>query len=231
MADINTNVSSKLKTKIDIINVIVACQYPLLKEGISKIIQDDKKIKVISKVSNIIDLVQSCEEFAFDILLLDADLRGLNVQKLLSLVKKHRTSKVILIVENNYDENSLVNSIRSGVRGYLLKDTDSNQLIKSIKTVYDGELWVERKMMVKVIDAFSTPSKNDKSKTQIYDLTETEAKVVKQVLNGLTNKEIASHLYISEKTVKFHLYKIFKKLEVKNRSELILFGFKNGLVN
>lgn len=231
MADLNTNVSSKPKTKIDIINVIVACQYPLLKEGISKIIQDDKKIKVISKVSNIIDLVQSCEEFTFDILLLDAELRGLNVQKLLSLVKKHRTSKVILIVESNYDENSLVNSIRSGVRGYLLKDTDSNHLIKSIKTVYNGELWVERKMMVKVIDAFSTPAKNDKSRSHIYDLTETEAKVVKQVLNGLTNKEIASQLYISEKTVKFHLYKIFKKLVVKNRSELILFGFKNGLVS
>ncbi len=86
-------------------------------------------------------------------------------------------------------------------------------------------------MMVKVIDAFSTPSKNDKGKDQIYGLTETEAKVVKHVLSGLTNKEIASQLYISEKTVKFHLYKIFKKLETKNRSELILFGFRNGLVS
>ncbi len=231
MADRNLNVLSKSKTKEDIINVIVACQYPLLKEGISKIIEDDKKIRVISKVSNIIDLVQSCEEFTFDILLLDVDLRGLNVQKLLSLVKKNRSSKVILIVDSNYDESSLVNSIRSGVRRYLLKDTDSNQLIKSIKTVYDGELWVERKMMVKVIDAFSTPAKNDKGRSQIYGLTETEAKVVKHVLSGLTNKEIASQLYISEKTVKFHLYKIFKKLETKNRSELILFGFKNGLVS
>jgi len=230
MADMNTNVSSKPKTKVDIINVIVACQYPLINEGISKIIQDDNKIKVISKVSNIIDLVQSCEEFPFDILLLDVDLRGLNVQKLLSLVKKNRSSKVILIVDNNYDESSLVNSIRSGVRGYLLKETDSNHLTKSIKTVHDGELWVERKMMVKVIDAFSTPSKNDKGRDQIYGLTETEAKVVKHVLSGLTNKEIASQLYISEKTVKFHLYKIFKKLETKNRSELILFGFRNGLV-
>ncbi len=123
MADKNLNVLSKSKTKEDIINVIVACQYPLLKEVISKIIEDDKKIRVISKVSDIIDLVQSCEEFPFDILLLDVDLRGLNVQKLLSLVKKNRSSKVILIVDNNYDESSLVNSIRSGVRGYLIKDT------------------------------------------------------------------------------------------------------------
>ena len=66
---------------------------------------------------------------------------------------------------------------------------------------------------------------------QIYDLTETEIKIIKLVLTGMTNKEIADELYISEKTVKFHLYKVFKKLKVKNRSELMLFGFRNGLIS
>ena len=84
--------------------------------------------------------------------------------------------------------------------------------------------------MGKVIDGTNYPQKQDKSKGQIYDLTESEIKIIKLVLNGYTNKSIADELYISEKTVKFHLYKIFKKLTVKNRSELILFGFRHGFV-
>ena len=213
------------------LKVVFACYYPLLVEGVCKILEGDKSIQVISKVSNALDLVQSCEEFKFDILLLDVDLQGLNLAKVLQLLKKNKGAKVILIVNNDYSENTLVNAIRSGVRGYLLKNADSSRLLKAIRAVNDGELWVERKMMIKVLEAFSSPRRGAKGNNSIYDLTETEAKVVKLVLTGCSNKDIAKNLFLSEKTVKFHLYKIFKKLSVKNRSELILYGFKQGFVN
>jgi two-component system, NarL family, response regulator DegU len=220
------------------LKVVLACYYPLLVEGVCKILEGDKSIQegdksiqVISKVSNALDLVQSCEEFKFDILLLDVDLQGLNLAKVLQLLKKNKGAKVILIVNNDYSENTLVNAIRSGVRGYLLKNADSSRLLKAIRAVNDGELWVERKMMIKVLEAFSSPRRGTKGGNSIYDLTETEARVVKLVLNGGSNKDVAKNLFLSEKTVKFHLYKIFKKLSVKNRSQLILYGFKNGFLN
>ena len=217
----------------DLIQVVVACYYPLLREGISKIIEDDKNIEIVHRVSNLLDLVQVCEEFKFDVLLLDIDLRALNLTKILQLLKKNKNAKVILIVDNDYNENTLISAIRSGLRGYLLKNTESKHLTKAIKSVNDGELLVERKMMVKVLEAFSSSPKmkGKKRKSAVYDLTETETKVVKLVLNGLSNRDIAKDLYLSEKTVKFHLYKIFKKLSVKNRSELILYGFRNGFVS
>jgi two-component system NarL family response regulator len=213
------------------VKTIVACHFPLLREGISKILEDDPGIDVVAKVSNLIDLIQSCEEHAFDILLLDVDLRGLNLARILSLLKKNKVAKLILIIDNDYNENLLINAIRSGVRGYLVKDTDSKHLIKSIAAVHSGELWVERKLMGKVLDGSAYPAKTVRGKGEIYDLTETEIKIIKLVLNGYTNKDVADELYISEKTVKFHLYKVFKKLKVKNRSELILFGFRHGLVS
>jgi len=218
------------KNKAESIRTIVACRYPLVRDGVSKILEDDKSIEVVSRVSNLIDLIAACEETEFDILLLDVDLRGLNLTKILGLIKKNKGAKLILIIDHDYNENLLINAIRSGVRGYLLKDTDSNQLIKSVNTVYNGELWVERKLMGKVIDGNVYPQKAEKGKGQIYDLTETEIKIIKLVLNGYTNKTIADELYISEKTVKFHLYKTFKKLNVKSRSEHILFGFREGFV-
>ncbi|MGH7889693.1 MAG: response regulator transcription factor, partial [Thermodesulfobacteriota bacterium] len=152
----------------------------------------------------------------------------------LQLLKKNKGAKVILIVDHDYDEDTLINSIRYGVRGYILKNTDSRHLTKAIKSVNDGELWVERKMMVKVLDSFSTPPKGKNGKggsSAIFNLTEAETKIVKLVLTGLSNKDIAKDIYLSEKTVKFHLYKIFKKLSVKNRSELILYGFRKGFIS
>lgn len=213
------------------IKTVVACNFPLLREGISKILEEDELINVVSRVSNLIDLIQSCEESVFHILLLDVEIKGLNLNRILGLMKKNREAKVILIVDSDYNENLLINAIRSGVRGYLVKDTDSKHLIKSVNAVYNGELWVERKLMGKVLDGTTYSTKGIKGKGEIYDLTETEIKIVKLVLNGYTNKDVANELYISEKTVKFHLYKVFKKLKVKNRSELILFGFRHGLVS
>jgi len=218
------------KKRAEVVKTIVACRYPLVQEGLSKILEEDKAIKVVSGVSNLIDLIESCKQFDFDILLLGVELKGLNLTKILGLVKKNKSAKVILLIDRDYSENLLINAIRSGVRGYVLKDVDSSHLIKSVKAVFDGELWAERKLMGKVVDGSSYPTKKLEVKGQIYDLTETEIKIIKLVLTGMTNREVADELYISEKTVKFHLYKIFKKLTVKNRAGLILFGFRNGFV-
>lgn len=213
------------------IKTLVACPHSLYGRGLSKIISEDRKIDVISVVSTLIDLIESSKQSKFDLLLLDVELKGLNLNKILALVKKNKDAKVMLLIDNDYSENLLINGIRSGIRGYIEKNVESSELIKSLKAVYDGELWADRKLMGKVVDGSTYPTKEVNLKGQIYDLTETEIKIIKLVLTGMTNKEVADDLYISEKTVKFHLYKVFKKLALKNRSELMLFGFRSGLVS
>ncbi|MGH7792707.1 MAG: response regulator, partial [Thermodesulfobacteriota bacterium] len=90
-----TKSSNHLEKNSALIQVVVACYYPLLREGISKIIEDDKNIEIVQRVSNLLDLVQVCEEFKFDVLLLDIDLRGINLTKILQLLKKNKNAKVI----------------------------------------------------------------------------------------------------------------------------------------
>lgn len=214
-----------------VINTIIACPHAIYGSGLAKILTDDKKINVVSVVSTLIDLIDFSKQKKFDILLLDVELKGLNLNKILSLVNKNKNAKVILLIDKSYSENLLINGIRSGIRGYLQKNVEASELIQSVKAVNDGELWAERKLMGKVVDGSVYPTKEVNLKGQIYDLTETEIKIIKLVLTGMTNKEIADELYISEKTVKFHLYKVFKKLTLKNRSELMLFGFRNGLIS
>ena len=199
----------RIKKKSGSIKTVIACSYPIYGEGLSRILQEDKAIEVVAEVSNLIDIVESCKQYDFDILLLDIELKGLNLNKILTLVKKNKGAKVILLIDDSYNENLLINGIRSGIRGYLNKNEKSLELIASVKAVYDGELWAERKLMGKVVDGSSYPTKEINLKGQVYDLTETEIKIIKLLLRGLTNKEIADELYISEKTVKFHLYKVF----------------------
>ena len=218
----------------DSIRITIACKYPFLRDGLGKILEQDKRLEIMAKASNLLDLIESYKEFRSDILLLDVDLLGLNLKKILDLLKRNKSTKVILILPDDYDEHSLLTAIRCGVRGYFSQNTDSNQLTKAIQMVSDGELWVERKMMVKVLESFSTLAEGKKSKggaNTIHNLTETETKIAKLVFTGLGNKDIAKDIYLSEKTVKFHLYKIFKKLSVKNRSQLILYGLHKGLIN
>jgi len=224
MEHLNTNVA---QTK-----VVLAFNNILLREGISKILNEEGNIIVVAEASNILDLIRSCEECIFDIMLLDVDLQGLNIQKILRLLKNKNGGKVILIIGSKYDENEIINAIHWGVRGYLLKDTNSKQLKKAIEAVSEGQLWIERKMMGKALDTFLN-NHNFKIRTgtnSVYNLTRAELKVTKMVLNGYSNLKIASEMYLSEKTVKFHLYKIFKKLSLSNRSELILYGFRNGII-
>lgn len=213
------------------IKTLIACSHSLYGEGLSKILSYDQNIDVISVASNLIDLVEYSKQKKFDILLLDVELKGLNLNKILALVNQNKNAKVILLIDNSYSENLLINGIRSGIRGAVQKNVGCPELINSIKAVYDGELWADRKLMGKVVDGSVYPTKEVNLKGQIYDLTETEIKIIKLVLTGMTNKQIADDLYISEKTVKFHLYKVFKKLGLKNRSELMLFGFRNGLIS
>lgn len=213
------------------IKTLVACSYSLYGEGISRILSEDKKVDVVSVVTKLINLIELSKQKKFDILLLDVAIKGLNLNKILALVKKNKDAKVILLIDDSYNENLLINGIRSGIRGCVQKNVGAFELIQSVKAVNDGELWADRKLMGKVMDGNSYPTKEINLNGQIYDLTETEIKIIKLVLTGMTNKEIANDLYISEKTVKFHLYKVFKKLSLKNRSELMLFGFRNGLVS
>ena len=213
------------------IKTIIACSHSLYGSGVSAILSEDRKIEVVSIVSNLIDLIESSKQHKFDIMLLDVELKGMNLNKILELVKKNKNAKVILLINEDYSDNLLINGIRSGIRGYVQKDVDPSEVIKAVKAVYDGELWAERKLMGKVVDGSIYPTKEVNLNGQVYDLTETEIKIIKLVLTGMTNKEIADDLYISEKTVKFHLYKVFKKLSLKNRSELMLFGFRNGLIS
>lgn len=215
------------------INIILASNNRLFRDGIAKILKEDKNIEIVSETSHALEVIQICQEYSFDILLISVTLEGLNLKRILKFIKKTKGGQVLLLIDKQYDEDELVEAICLGLRGYLLVDSNSKQLKKAIDAVNQGQLWIQRKIASKVFDAFLYGRNNRmrSGKNTLYELTDTELSIVKMVVSGHSNKTIASRMYLSEKTVKFHLYKIFKKLSLKSRSQLIIHCFQSGMLN
>ncbi|NIT13324.1 MAG: response regulator [Candidatus Dadabacteria bacterium] len=214
------------------IQILLGCSSSILGEGIKKLIEEEADLKVVQKITSLLDVFEHYKNSSVDIFVVEFELPGFEVSKIKNLINKNSSIKILVLLNKDYEDEILVKIIRAGASGYVLKGSDSTHLRKAVRGVCNNELWVERRILSRVVKDLINENKADTEKIDntIVELTEAESKIVKLVLQGLSNKKIADHLYLSEKTVKFHLYKTFKKLKVKNRSELILYCFKNKLI-
>lgn len=215
------------------IKVVLGVHFPILGEGIKKILEEDNELVVVDSVDNILDLIEVYNNRVGDVFLVDYEMPGFDISSISSLVRKNEETKLLIILNKDYKDDTLINITNAGAHGYLLKNTNSDHLKKAVKSVCKNELWIERKILTRVVKEAVSGNKTTVKdiENKLTDLTQTESKIVKLVLRGYSNKKIASSLYLSEKTVKFHLYKVFKKLSIKSRSELILYCFKIGLAS
>jgi len=203
-----------------------------LGEGIKKLLEEDTELIVIKKINSLLDVFEHYKNNSVNIFVVEYDLPGFEISKIKNLVNKNSHIKLLVLLNKDYEDQILVKIIRAGANGYILKGADSSHLRKAVKGVCANELWVERRILSRVVKDVINENRADTEKVDntIVELTGAESKIVKLLLQGFSNRVIADHLYLSEKTVKFHLYKTFKKLSVKNRSELILYCFKNKLI-
>ena len=166
-----------------------------------------------------------------DVVLLDISMPKLDGIKVIPLIKRKSPETKEIMLTASKDEATIVNALKAGAKGYLSKNTSTSCLIKAIKVVHKDELWVERKLVARFFNGVSGTDldSEDRQKNTQKGLTPREQDVLGFLIKGHTNKEIAQNLFISEKTVKSHLNKIFKKLDVSRRLEAILCAIKLGI--
>ncbi|MBO8128025.1 MAG: response regulator transcription factor [Peptococcaceae bacterium] len=212
------------------VKVLVADDHALIREGLRKILSVEPRIAVVGEAANGDEVLQVLQQKEADILLLDINMPGKNGIETCRLVKqKYPRMGVIALTIHDQDE-YLFEMIRAGVAGYVLKDVKPQVLIDTILRVAAGESFIPPSLMGKVFEEFSRLSRPAKT-TYPDGLTEREVEVLKLVAQGLSNKEIAAKLFISEKTVKNHLTNIFSKIDVGDRTQAALYAIKRKLVN
>jgi len=209
------------------IKVIIADDHPLVRQGIRKVLQLEPAIKVVAETTNGKDTVAMAKKLQPDVILMDINMPLINGMEATKIIKKEMPQVKILALTIHDDEEYVYETVRSGATGYLLKDVDPGRLVESVLKVYKGESVIHPSVTAKLFQEFNRLSKSSSDEN---NLTPREQEVLKLIAQGLANKDIAKGLFISEKTVKNHVYNIFRKIDVADRTQAAVYAIKNNLV-
>jgi len=213
------------------IKVVIADNHALFREMLRLTMRPEGSIKIVGEAANWQQTIDVISDLKPDIVLLDSTMPEMDGIEALPAIREKSLKTKALMMKANNNEASIFKALKGGAKGYLSKDVSISDLIKAIKAVHTGELWVERKLMARFFDreAIADSKEEGRAGRPKKVLTPREKEVLCILTTGCTNKEIAQALFISEKTVKSHLNSIFKKLNVTRRLQAILEAIKQGL--
>lgn len=214
------------------IRVIIADDHLLVREGIIKILSLEEDIAIVDEAGDGRQAVNIAMEKDFDIALLDVNMPVMGGIEACRMIKKEKPEVGVIALTIHDQEEYLFEFIKAGASAYLLKDVSPGQLVETIRGVARGESYITPKLMASVFQEITRMSMQKPSrKADDEQLTVREVEVLQYVARGDSNKDIAKKLFISEKTVKNHLYRIFQKLDVGDRTQAALYAIKNKMVD
>jgi two-component system NarL family response regulator len=213
------------------IRVVIADDHGLFRETLRLTMRREGSIKIVGEAANGRQTIDVIIDLKPDIVLLDSTMPEMGGIEVLPVIREKNLKTKALMLTANKSETVIFKALKGGAKGYLSKNVSISDLIKAIKAVHKGELWVERKLMAKFFDkeAITDPKGESRAGRPKMVLTPREKEILSILTTGCTNKEIAKALFISEKTVKSHLNSIFRKLNVTRRLQAILQAINRGL--
>lgn len=211
----------------DIIEVMIADDHILMREGIKQLLEFDGNIRVIAEAGNGSECLEKLKVFHPDVLLLDINMPEINGMEVLKKVKADKVDSKILMLTVHNEVEYLIRALDIGVDGYIMKDSESSELKKAIYMILDGKRYIQPNLIPELNAKLASM---DVERDKLKFLTKREKEVLVQVASGMSNKEIAINLDISERTVKNHISNIFKKINVSDRTQAAVFAIKNNMV-
>lgn len=209
------------------IKVMLADDHVLMREGIRQLLEFDGNIEVIAEANDGEECIEKLQEVTPQILLLDINMPKKNGIEVLEEIKKKNMNVKVLILTVHNEVEYLLRAVDIGVDGYILKDSESVELKKAINVICNGESYIQPKLIPALNNRLVA---RDVDRDKVDSLTNRELEVLAQIANGMFNKEIATSLNISERTVKNHISNIFKKIDVSDRTQAAVFAIKNDII-
>jgi DNA-binding NarL/FixJ family response regulator len=217
-----------MRQKMDKIRILIADDQEITRTGVRKVLETVAIMEVIGEAENGVEAVKLAEELQPDVVLMDLKmplLNGIDATRQIHRASPHISILVITIFD---DDTSVFPAIRAGARGYLLKDADQHELNRAIETVARGGVIFSPGIASRVLQYLSTPPPN--LPQQAFDgLSPREHEILELVAKGLTNSEIGEVLGLSPKTISNNISNVLFKLQVVDRSKLILLALEAGL--
>jgi len=215
---------------METIKIVLVDDHRIFRDGLKSLLSEVDFIEVIGEASGGSELLELLKKIKPDLVIVDIsmkDISGIEVsKKITSLYPEIK----IMILSMHTNEEFVINAIKAGVNGYLSKDASRDELLDAIKIIYEGGECYSKLVSDNFLKSYVKKYKAEHSLLENKTLTQREIEILKLAAVGLTNKEIADKLFISNKTVDCHKNNIVQKLKLKNTAEMVLYAVKNKII-
>ncbi|ADI02680.1 response regulator [Syntrophothermus lipocalidus] len=210
---------------MDKVRVLIADDHALVREGLRRLLELDERIEVVGEAGDGQGAINLARKYRPDVILMDVNMPGTDGVAATQVIKKEMPETDIIAL-TVYEDEQVVEMVKAGVSAYVLKDVGPDELTSTIFKVREGNVIIHPRVAGQVAKELVRQNRRrDEMK-----LTKRERDVLELLVKGYSNKEVAAALFISEKTVKNHLTSIFRKLEVKDRTQAVIYALKNKVV-
>jgi NarL family two-component system response regulator LiaR len=206
------------------IRVLIVDDHSVVRHGLKMFLALDSEIELVGEAANGVEAVRLARQLKPDVVLMDLLMPEMDGVAATEAIRRELPDTEVVALTSVLEDRAIFDAIRAGAIGYLLKDTEPDQLCEAIKAASAGQVQLSPQVAARLVREVRSP---DNPET----LTERETEVLRALALGFSNKEIAAELFITEKTVKTHVSSILSKLDLPSRTRAALYALKIGLVS
>ena len=209
------------------IRIVIADDHPVVRKGLAEFLGDEEEMDVVAQCSDGASALAATRRLRPDILILDLRMPDMNGLEVVRQLNQEAHTVPVLLLAGNISDGEVVEAMRMGVKGIVLKEMAPNLLVASVRKVAAGGVWLEKDAVARAFERML--DQQEKREKVATSLTRREIEIVTMVAKGLPNRDIGEALFISEATVKTHLHSIYEKTAVKGRMQLAAYAREHGL--
>lgn len=230
IAHVDRQNDSKSVAAIDIINVLLVDAQILLLEGLRQLFALEPDIQVVGEAVNGIEAMQKIRQLQPDVVLMDIHIPGVDGIALTRQIAHEFPQTAVIILTTQGQPQQMVQTLKQGAKGYVLKNISVHELTHAIRAVHTGEIYIKPAWTGALVGELRRLSSVVTGELEMPALSEKELEIIRYVAAGMSNREIATALAYSEKTVKNYLSVIFQKLHLRDRTQVAIFALRQGLL-
>ncbi|MCU0238321.1 MAG: response regulator transcription factor [Pyrinomonadaceae bacterium] len=209
------------------IKVLIVDDHSIVRQGVRIFLETQKDIEVVDEADSGENAIIFFKENTVDVVLLDLMMSGIDGVETTRQIKQKSPNTNIIILTSFHDDSYILPAIKAGALSYILKEVSSNELVDAVRKAAENEAVIHPRLAVKIIQSMNEKPKQNED---FESLSQRETEVLKLIAEGLSNAKIGEKLFISEKTVKFHVSNILAKLQLADRTQVAVYAWRSGIV-